>query len=74
MIDALLAENLLETSQPVDNFGWTLLHRAVYENNIQLVEVLLKHGKHKSCIQILAKSGSVFSSSVKILIIHWQKQ
>lgn len=44
VIDALLSEKLLETSCPIDNFGWTLLHKAVYENNAQLVEVLLKHG------------------------------
>lgn len=44
MIDALLSEKLLETSRPIDNFGWTLLHKAVYENNVQLVDVLLAHG------------------------------
>lgn len=56
LIDALLNEKLLVTSCPIDKFGWTLLHKAVYENNVQLVDVLLKHGKRGRKLDCQAKA------------------
>lgn len=44
LINVLASESQLNLTQTIDTFGWTLLHCAAYNHNVQLVEILIKSG------------------------------